>query len=288
MKGKWVDFLGRRDLETQGNYFKNEKRLTFTICGKDPFYFHLLSCSNTFQWIIRPFGVLLPNLFLCLLFLTFIHSILPVTSRSTKCRCLCFDSSVVWSFFNWLVYILFLVNANHGAHVQVSTVMIGVHENPPTSWIYKLLSIVLGKIGQESAAARYAATTAAPDFSIESEKPYAEVSSRLLADHKQSPTSINSYGWARILPSLRKTSRPSGPSSIWSKTTKLCYPRRLARNMVENCHSFSRCFRSTKPSVFKRTRTRSSQRNSMLEILAIIQVNNKAQACGWLIVLWIY
>ncbi|OOO11279.1 mannose-6-phosphate isomerase, class I [Aspergillus oryzae] len=32
-----------------------------------------------------------------------------------------------------------------------------------------------GKIGQESAAARYAATTAAPDFSIESEKPYAEL-----------------------------------------------------------------------------------------------------------------
>ncbi|KNG83282.1 mannose-6-phosphate isomerase [Aspergillus nomiae NRRL 13137] len=32
-----------------------------------------------------------------------------------------------------------------------------------------------GKIGQASAAARYAATTAAPDFSIESEKPYAEL-----------------------------------------------------------------------------------------------------------------
>ncbi|KAJ5161638.1 Mannose-6-phosphate isomerase [Penicillium capsulatum] len=32
-----------------------------------------------------------------------------------------------------------------------------------------------GKVGQESAAARYAATTAAPDFAIESEKPYAEL-----------------------------------------------------------------------------------------------------------------
>lgn len=32
-----------------------------------------------------------------------------------------------------------------------------------------------GKIGQESAAARFAATTAAPDFSIEAEKPYAEL-----------------------------------------------------------------------------------------------------------------
>ncbi|KAJ5382464.1 Mannose-6-phosphate isomerase [Penicillium concentricum] len=32
-----------------------------------------------------------------------------------------------------------------------------------------------GKVGQESAAARYAATTAAPDFVIEAEKPYAEL-----------------------------------------------------------------------------------------------------------------
>ncbi|KAJ5167045.1 uncharacterized protein N7482_005826 [Penicillium canariense] len=32
-----------------------------------------------------------------------------------------------------------------------------------------------GKVGQESAAARYAATTAAPDFVVEAEKPYAEL-----------------------------------------------------------------------------------------------------------------
>ncbi|KAJ5082427.1 hypothetical protein N7532_011470 [Penicillium argentinense] len=32
-----------------------------------------------------------------------------------------------------------------------------------------------GKVGQESAAARYAATTAAPDFAVEAEKPYAEL-----------------------------------------------------------------------------------------------------------------
>ncbi|CDM28641.1 hypothetical protein DTO013E5_926 [Penicillium roqueforti] len=32
-----------------------------------------------------------------------------------------------------------------------------------------------GKVGQESAAAKYAATTAAPDFTIESDKPYAEL-----------------------------------------------------------------------------------------------------------------
>ncbi|KAJ5852424.1 uncharacterized protein N7529_011809 [Penicillium soppii] len=32
-----------------------------------------------------------------------------------------------------------------------------------------------GKVGQESAAARYAATTAGPDFTIEAEKPYAEL-----------------------------------------------------------------------------------------------------------------
>ncbi|KAI9036343.1 mannose-6-phosphate isomerase pmi1 [Aspergillus affinis] len=32
-----------------------------------------------------------------------------------------------------------------------------------------------GKVGNDSAAAKYAATTAAPDFSIESEKPYAEL-----------------------------------------------------------------------------------------------------------------
>ena len=42
-----------------------------------------------------------------------------------------------------------------------------------------MLNIVIGKVGQESAAARFAATTAAPDFSIESEKPYAEVGSFL-------------------------------------------------------------------------------------------------------------
>ena len=36
--------------------------------------------------------------------------------------------------------------------------------------------LVIGKVGQESAAAKYAATTAAPDFAIEAEKPYAEVS----------------------------------------------------------------------------------------------------------------
>jgi len=34
-----------------------------------------------------------------------------------------------------------------------------------------------GKIGHRSAAAKYAAATATSDFSIESEKPYAEVSS---------------------------------------------------------------------------------------------------------------
>lgn len=32
-----------------------------------------------------------------------------------------------------------------------------------------------GKVGQQSAAAKYAAATAASDFSIEAEKPYAEV-----------------------------------------------------------------------------------------------------------------
>lgn len=37
------------------------------------------------------------------------------------------------------------------------------------------LNPVIGKVGQESAAARYAATTAAPDFAIEADKPYAEV-----------------------------------------------------------------------------------------------------------------
>jgi hypothetical protein len=34
---------------------------------------------------------------------------------------------------------------------------------------------LIGKVGHESAAAKYAATTAAPDFSIQSDKPYAEV-----------------------------------------------------------------------------------------------------------------
>ncbi|KAJ6120747.1 Mannose-6-phosphate isomerase [Penicillium sp. IBT 18751x] len=38
-----------------------------------------------------------------------------------------------------------------------------------------LLRLQCGKVGQESAAARYAATTAPADFSIEAEKPYAEL-----------------------------------------------------------------------------------------------------------------
>ncbi|KAF7161997.1 hypothetical protein CNMCM5623_007368 [Aspergillus felis] len=38
-----------------------------------------------------------------------------------------------------------------------------------------LLRLQCGKVGHESAAAKYAATTAAPDFSIQSDKPYAEL-----------------------------------------------------------------------------------------------------------------
>lgn len=38
-----------------------------------------------------------------------------------------------------------------------------------------MLNNCSGKVGQQSAAAKYAAATAASDFSIEAEKPYAEV-----------------------------------------------------------------------------------------------------------------
>lgn len=55
--------------------------------------------------------------------------------------------------------------------------MTGVRIGNCSSLSTPVLNIVIGKVGQQSAAARFAATTAAPDFSIESEKPYAEVCS---------------------------------------------------------------------------------------------------------------
>jgi len=45
-----------------------------------------------------------------------------------------------------------------------------------TNVICPALNPIIGKVGQESAAARYAATTAGPDFAVEDGKPYAEVS----------------------------------------------------------------------------------------------------------------
>lgn len=62
-----------------------------------------------------------------------------------------------------------IANTNIG---QASTAMTGV-------WLRSISAFLLlnstGKVGQQSTAARYASITAPPDFSIEAEKPYAEV-----------------------------------------------------------------------------------------------------------------
>ena len=44
---------------------------------------------------------------------------------------------------------------------------------------------MLGKIGQESAAARFAVATPSNDFSIQSEKPYAEVQYHIIEHRSQ-------------------------------------------------------------------------------------------------------
>lgn len=87
-----------------------------------------------------------------------------------------------------------------------------------------MLNIVIGKVGQESAAARYASITAAPDFSIEAEKPYAEVGSCVTEDIQltsglTAPIRF-SYGWARIRPSPLKTWRRRGHCWISFKTIR--------------------------------------------------------------------
>jgi hypothetical protein len=45
----------------------------------------------------------------------------------------------------------------------------------PATGSHLIVERSLGKVGHESAAARFAGTTPASDFSIEAEKPYAEV-----------------------------------------------------------------------------------------------------------------
>lgn len=62
-----------------------------------------------------------------------------------------------------------------------------------------------GKVGSESAAAKFATATPSDNFSIEQDKPYAEV--RTSREYHSSTVliRINSYGWERILRCLLKT-----------------------------------------------------------------------------------
>lgn len=69
-------------------------------------------------------------------------------------------------------HIYFSNSANQAS--QVSTATTGVSSNQCQEM--PRTNSVIGKVGETSAAARYAATTAGQDFAIESEKPYAEVS----------------------------------------------------------------------------------------------------------------
>lgn len=60
-----------------------------------------------------------------------------------------------------------------------------------------------GKVGKDSAAAKFAAATPADDFSIQEDKPYAEVHSPPYPSFNM--LKFTSYGWAhipRILPKM--------------------------------------------------------------------------------------
>ena len=76
-----------------------------------------------------------------------------------------------------------------------------------------------GKKGKDSAAAKYAAATPPDGFSIEQDKPYAEVGSvkRILGAISDL---VLSYGWALTHHYPRRMSRLAAPFWILSLTTK--------------------------------------------------------------------
>ena len=53
--------------------------------------------------------------------------------------------------------------------------MTGVHHGFPNCLWRQLTDASIGKVGKESAAAKFASATPSGDFSIQDEKPYAEV-----------------------------------------------------------------------------------------------------------------
>jgi hypothetical protein len=64
-----------------------------------------------------------------------------------------------------------------------------------------------GKVGKDSAAAKFAAATPADDFTIQDDKPYAEV--LLQSSAQMHMLIIHSYGWEPTLPIHPKTSKPN-------------------------------------------------------------------------------
>ena len=91
-----------------------------------------------------------------------------------------------------------------------------------------------GKVGKDSAAAKFAAATPADDFTIQ-DKPYAEVNI--------DPNIITlllmtlSYGWAHIPRIPPKISLQNELFSNLCKTIKPSYPQKSARGLDTSCHS---------------------------------------------------
>lgn len=111
-----------------------------------------------------------------------------------------------------------------------------------------------GKIGKDSAAAIFAAATPSENFSIQADRPYAEVCSytELLALYKF--LTISSCGWERTLPIPPKMSLPNALCSILSKTTKLSSLETSAQDSAISYHFSSKFSQSARRSAFRHTR----------------------------------
>lgn len=132
-------------------------------------------------------------------------------------------------------------------HDQASIAMTGVRsrllELPETC---TGLILCVGKVGKESAAAKYAAATETNKFSIEDEKPYAEVRGKLQAVNIHDSHNI-SYGWVHIHLYPPRMSKPSDLCSILSKTTRLLCLLRSATYSARNFRSYSKFYQSARP-----------------------------------------
>lgn len=129
-------------------------------------------------------------------------------------------------------------------HHQASIAMTGVCSRLPQTCTGLILCV--GKVGKDSAAAKYAAATETNQFSIENEKPYAEVGGKLQVVNIHDSYNT-SYGWVHTHLYHPRMSKPSGLCLILSKTTKLlCLPR-SATNSARNFRSYSKYSLSVRP-----------------------------------------